>query len=167
MPSIPGLIYAAHFRLRHPGPVGSGAPSRISPRIHLFVQPRRRRSHRPSDHHSPLGQTSRSLSSAPSRRISARARARTSIPLFLSTNGFRSVPPSSSACARDVGLFFSHIFADTLTALRPYAILSLRHDGHTDRPSRRGASLSVRNRRRNVSIASACLSQFADERYID
>lgn len=161
MPSIPGLIYAAHFRLRHLGPVGSGAPSRISPRIHLFVQLRRRRSHRPSDHHSPLGQTSRSLSSAPSRRISAR----TSIPLFLSTNGFRSVPPSSSAC--DVGLFFSHIFADTLTALRPYAILSLRHDGHTDRPSRRGASLSVRNRRRNISIASACLSQFADERYID
>lgn len=32
LPSVLGLIYAAHFRLRHPRPIGSGAPSHVPPR---------------------------------------------------------------------------------------------------------------------------------------
>lgn len=96
----------------------------------------------------------------------ARARALRSLSFFRQTGFVLFLLPRVLALAMS-DFFFSHIFADTLTALRSYAILSLRHDGHTDRPSRRGASLSVRNRRRNISIVSACLSQFADERYID
>lgn len=53
----------------------------------------------PSDHHSPLGQTPHSPS--PTNTRAAKKRASPS-----STNGFRSLPPSSSARARDAWLLF-------------------------------------------------------------
>lgn len=55
LPSIPGLIYAAHFRLRHPGARQVRGPKSYTPTLHLFVQLRRRRSHRPERPPLPFG----------------------------------------------------------------------------------------------------------------
>lgn len=55
LPSIPGLIYAAHFRLRHPEAHRIRGPKSYTPTLHLFVQLRRRRSHRPERPPLPFG----------------------------------------------------------------------------------------------------------------
>lgn len=139
-------LYTRHtFAFATRGPVGSGAPSRIPPRYTSLFSYDDDGPTVPSDHHSPLGQTPHSPSPT-----NTRAAKKHSSPS--STNGFRSLPPSSSARAMLDFFFFSllsHIFAGTLAALWFYMILSLRNDGHTDR-YRRGLPLGSEAADRNI-----------------
>lgn len=130
-PSLPGAR-----RVRGP---------KYTPTLCLFVQlRRRRRSHRPSDHHSPLGQTFHSPSSPFPHtlgRVARVARKRPSLSLSFPTSGLHRLLLRRE-CSYPRCLSFSFIFFPTylrrciLTTLfaRFCTILSLRNDGHTDRP---------------------------------
>lgn len=94
-------LYTRHtFAFATRGPVGSGAPSRIPPRYTSLFSYDDDSPTVPSDHHSPLGQTPHSPSPA-----NTRAAKKRSSPS--STNGFRSLPPSSSARAMLDSFFLS------------------------------------------------------------
>lgn len=105
-------LYTRHtFAFATRGPVGSGAPSRIPPRYTSLFSYDDDGPTVPSDHHSPLGQTPHSPS--PTNTRAAKKRFSPS-----STNGFRSLPPSSSAHAMLNFFFFSRrISSQALAAL--------------------------------------------------
>jgi len=117
-----------------PSPPGARGPKSYTPTLCLFVQlRRRRRSHRPSDHHSPLGQTFRSPSS-PYQTL-ARARVARNVPLFLRRSE-RTLPVSPSLSlsffseprvpAMSRFVFSSFPFFSPLTYLRRCTLTALR-----------------------------------------
>lgn len=135
-----------------PSPPGgpSEAPSRIPPRYTSLFSYDDDGPTVPSDHHSPLGQTPHSPSPT-----NTRVAKKCSSPS--STNGFRSLPPSSEcSCSRCLTSFFRRISSPIPWAvLWFHMILSLRNDGHTDR-YRRGFPL-MSEAADGTSIVSACL----------
>lgn len=121
MPSIPVLIYAAHFRLRYPGARRVRGPKSYTPTYTPLFSYDDVGPTVPSDHHSPLGQTPHSPSPT-----NTRATKKRSSPS--STNRFRSLPLSPSARARNAWLLFFSLSSRRISSSIPWLRALVSYD---------------------------------------